>query len=211
MISLFYRAWEKYRFQSGGEADAEDTLAEALKAIVGEDSKNDDFWKIPAGELTVYAGVLAGGNRSPALLEGVVSDYFGIENVKVTQFFPKRIKLSGRQRTKIGFNGQNNQLGKDIVIGGSMLDHSGWFKLSLGPLKQQVFDAFLPGREGYKKLVFLVNLFTRQQLHFELELILEACEVQGTWASAQNNHQRLGRTTWLGKPESKTVSIKLTA
>jgi type VI secretion system protein ImpH len=159
--------------------------------------------------LVRYAGLLAGRTRSPAGLEALLADYFGIKRVRVSPFLPKNVRLQSGDRNRLGVRGRNNRLGRDLVLGKWVRDAAGFFRLSLGPLSLRNFQKLQPGRQAFNELVFLVNFFTRRQLEFELELILDRDQVKPFVLSAKWNLNPLGRYSWLGEPQSRTVSARL--
>ena len=86
IISLFYRAWEKYRFGVAHERNQRDIVTQHLKDLVGlGESRLQERLAIRDDVLLFYAGLLAPQQRSAAALQQLVGDYFGVR-VEVEQF-----------------------------------------------------------------------------------------------------------------------------
>ena len=206
LISLYYRAWKKYRI--GFDPSAGDSVSLALQMMLGHDADEErPPWPVPPHRLVRYAGLLAGGSRSASGLETLLEDFFGLEKVCVTDFDTKRIRLSEQQKTRIGEGAQNNVLGENVILGASVEDVTGQFRLTLGPLSRRVFDRFLPGQESYEKLIFLVHLYTRRQLDFTLELLLSGKDVSPAMVTSKYKLNPLGLACWLDGPKNETVSV----
>jgi type VI secretion system protein ImpH len=79
IISLFYRAWEKYRFGVAHERDQHDLLSGHVKDLVGlGGGRLQDRLSIPDEVLLFYAGLFAPQQRSAAALQQLLQDYFGV-------------------------------------------------------------------------------------------------------------------------------------
>src|SRR5262249_56976551 len=86
LISLFYRAWEKYRFPVEYERGKQDKLSEHVAELVGllPEKPSKDRW-VRREALLYYAGLIASRQRSAQALQGMLEDYFDVP-VEVQQF-----------------------------------------------------------------------------------------------------------------------------
>ena len=86
MISLFYQAWEKYRFFVTYERDEQDRLSQYLMSFLGLGTKGLENRQAVADEsLLFYCGLFSLQPRSAAALEQVLADYFDVP-VEIEQF-----------------------------------------------------------------------------------------------------------------------------
>jgi type VI secretion system protein ImpH len=152
-----------------------------------------------------YFALLTNESRPADGLERLISDYFAVPGVKVRQFLPHRFKLRSHERSLLGDSGANQQLGGSLILGDRVLDRAGQFRLSLGPLDRDGFLKLQPGEPDFAELVFLVKLYVRNQLDFELELILDSQQVEPLRLSHQQQRHTLGRYSWLSQPKAETV------
>lgn len=211
LLSLFYRAWKKHDLSQSGDLGHVSGMVGSLCAMIGKQPDTSDRdWKVAPQRLLRYAGLLSSGRRPAGGLEAMVSDYFGIEQVRVEQFLRRKVRLAKNDLSRIGDSGANNQLGGTLVLGEHVYDVGGQFKLCLGPMDVKSFLALQPGRPSYLELVFLVKLYTRQQLDFVLELILDSDQVEPLRLAGKESRHTLGRYSWLGTPQEKTVAARLT-
>src|SRR5713101_2915251 len=79
MISLFYQAWEKYRFTIAYERGERDRFSHHLMDLIGVGTKLlEDRLSVRDDSLLFYAGLLAMHARSAAALQRILSDYFDV-------------------------------------------------------------------------------------------------------------------------------------
>ena len=108
LISLFYRAWEKYRFPAGyvrsheEEANARDgkprldLFTSSLFSLVGMGTKGIRGRLSVADEAFLfYGGYFADGHRSATALERMIGDYFNLP-AKTDQFKGQWLNLEAR-------------------------------------------------------------------------------------------------------------------
>jgi type VI secretion system protein ImpH len=117
LISLFYRAWEKYRFAIAYERGGDDTFSRYLYCLIGLGTPGlRGRLHIDDHILLYYAGLLAQRPRSAVALEGILEDYFGVP-VDVVQFQGQWFEMNADILSSLGADGQNNQLGVSAVLG----------------------------------------------------------------------------------------------
>ncbi len=71
----------------------------------------------------------------------------------------------------------------------------GKFRIQLGPLNRKTFRGFLPGGDGYEKLVSLTKLYVVEPLEYDLELIISERQVKTVCLGAPE-WSGLGLDTW---------------
>lgn len=223
LISLFYRAWEKYRFyipyERGEHARPDpDPFTRVLFSLVGLGTPGlRDRLVVttpdPQGEqpprmlariddlaLLHYAGFLAHRPRCAVALEVLLHDYFGLP-VQVQQFRGQWLVLDRENQSRLGGEG-NNALGVNLVAGERVWDVQSKFRVRLGPVGYTRFAEFIPDRaavpqrKAFFLLAHLVRLYVGPELDFDVQLVLRAAEVPPCQLdSGAGRH--LGWDTWL--------------
>jgi type VI secretion system protein ImpH len=203
LISLFYRAWEKYQFPVAFERavsrkEGVDWFSHYLFDLIGMGTQGlRGRLDIADVTLLFYAGLLAQHPRSASALKGILSDYFMIP-VEVTQFIGQWLSLADGNRSCLGPRPGNNALGLTAVAGSRVWDQQAKFTLRLGPLTYPQFCQFLPSGTAFCQLVSLARFYAGQEYDFDVQLILKAqgvpcCRLGRTGELSP----RLGWSTWL--------------
>jgi type VI secretion system protein ImpH len=176
-VSMFFRAWAKYRFPIAYERGNDDFTSYLFdisglgtKGLRGRMSLEDE-------SLLPYSGLVAQKPHSSNAVENIVSDYFGAR-ARVEQFFGQWLPLTSHDVTKIGQ--KNSDLGLNAIIGSRIWDQQSKFRVRLGPLRFKQFQAFLPNGSAYEKLRSIVKFLVGMEFDFDVQLKLKANEVPGT-------------------------------
>jgi type VI secretion system protein ImpH len=194
-VSLFYRAWAKYRFPVGYER-GDDSFTSYLFDLVGlGTAKLRGRMDVPDESLLPYGGLIAQRPHSANALENILTDYFGAP-ARVGQFFGQWLDLSVSDRTKLGE--ANSHLGASTLIGSRVWDQQSKYRVRLGPLMFRQFEAFLPGGSANKALRSIISFFTGVELDFDIQLVLKAKQVPGTVLTTRAlRRPQLGWTSFL--------------
>lgn len=204
IISLFYRAWEKYHFPIAYERSRltgrseYDSFSLALFHLVGMGTDGlRGRLKFGDEALLYYSGLLAQQPRSASALEAIVTDYFRVP-AKVKQFVGAWLFLEPSNRTRMGRGEANNELGATAILGSKCWDQQAGLRLILGPLTLAQFRAFLPCDQGFLPLVELTRFYVGPTLDFDFQLVLNAAEVpRSQLKSPAFETPRLGWSSWL--------------
>ncbi len=228
MLSLFHRAWEKYRFYISYErrrhlAHPPDPFTHALLslcglgmstlrdrlrvAIPGEHPGRADervLAKVPDLAVAFYAGQMARRPRTAAGLAAMLADYFQMP-VETRQFHGEWLQLDEADQSQLGCLEGHCALGLDTVIGERIWDVEGKILIRLGPLDYDQFVEMLPRRspepksKGFFLLSHMTRLFIGPTLNFDVQLLLKADEAPDLLLGADEGPgARLGWNTWLG-------------
>jgi type VI secretion system protein ImpH len=194
-VSLFFRAWEKYRFPVQYERGNDD-FTQHLFDIVGLGTKGlRGRMDLPDESLLAYSGLIGQRPHSVTALENLLSDYFGVR-VKVLQFFGQWLRLDASGTTALGE--RNSVLGRTALLGDRIWDTQSKFRVVLGPMKLERFQGFLPDGDASPPLRSLIRFFAGPEFDFDLRLILEAKEVPGTVLTTRARRKpKLGWTSFL--------------
>jgi type VI secretion system protein ImpH len=185
IYSLFYEAFWKYRFSSAVFSPA---MLDRLMSMGGGRSSG----KSGTYRTCAYLGRLSTRRRGAQGLAAMLSDYFGAIETGVTQWMPRRVALPNP--TKIDGSAV---LGVNAMVGTEMMDYSGKFRVTIGPLRREKFEAFLEGSENLSQARRLIASYVIDPLAFDLEIKLEAVDlVPVVLGRAEAG---LGRTSSLGE------------
>jgi type VI secretion system protein ImpH len=95
----------------------------------------------------------------------------------IEQFSGAWLALDPENRTSLGRDRSNGELGIDTILGSKFWDQQAAFRLTIGPLSFEQFRELLPPGGGFGPLVELTRLFAGLALDFDVRLILKAAEV----------------------------------
>jgi type VI secretion system protein ImpH len=224
LISLFFRAWEKYRFwlayERGEHAhDDPDDFTRALLSLVGlgtpglrnrlrvaavepATGRERRLAAVDDRSLLYYSGLLASRHRTAAGLAALLADYFRVP-VRVQQFVGQWLAIEPANQTRLARADGNCQLGVNVVAGSRAWNVQSKLRIRLGPLDYDRFTEFTPDRsprrerKGFFLLVHLVRLYAGPELDFDVQPVLRADAVPELRMSNPSPGPRLGWNTWL--------------
>jgi type VI secretion system protein ImpH len=199
-ISLFYRAWEKYRFPIAYErGESAGPYNQLLLSIIGLATPALANRQTIADEsLLFYAGLLGQRPRSAVALEQLLCDYFDAP-VEVEQFVGAWCSLDSDTETRFqDSEGLSRRLGGGAVIGDEVWDPQSRVRLKLGPLPLDRYLEFLPSGSAYAPLRAITRFFCGDELDFEVQLILDRQQVPACVLGAEGDQAPLlGWATWV--------------
>lgn len=176
-VSMFYRAWEKYRFPIGYER-GQDDFTRFLFDFVGLGTNGlRGRMDLPDESLLLYGGLIAQKPHSAIALSSILSDYFGIK-AKIEQFFGQWLELDEESITQLGQ--MNSQLGASAIIGTRIWEQQSKFRVRLGALSFRQFQDFLPSGAAHQSLKSVIRFMVGLELDFDVRLVLQAKQVPGT-------------------------------
>jgi type VI secretion system protein ImpH len=225
-VSLFFRAWEKYRFMvpyERGEFTLRepDAFTRGLFSLVGlgtlglrermRVALRDEEDGIPRetilgriDDLTPlwFSGFLAHRPRNALSLEAMLAAFVRMP-VKVCQFQGQWLRLDEDNQSVMGPLNGNNCLGRNVIVGDRIWDVQSKIRVQLGPMSYNQFLEFLPDRaprperKGIFLLAQLVRLYLGPEMDAEFQLILKKDEVPGCKVGpGLGLGSRLGWNTW---------------
>lgn len=212
IISLFYQAWRKYRFDVAYERGERDRFSRQLLSLVGLGTEGlTDRQAIPDEALVYYSGLLVQRPRSGQALCQILGDYFDVP-VEIEQFSGGWYRLD--QDTQCWLtedSSESDRLGSGAVVGDEVWNQQSRVRIAIGPLSLERYSDFLPDGPCWEPLRAWVRFFSNEQFDFEIKLVLEreqvpACELGAVEATGP----RLGWVSWvkskdLGRDPGDTV------
>jgi type VI secretion system protein ImpH len=194
-VSMFFRAWEKYRFPVAYERGNDDFTAFLFDFVGLGTNGLRGRMGLEDESLLPYSGLIAQKPHSTKALENILSDYFGVP-AKILQFFGQWLKLYDEDITRLGE--ANSALGVSAIIGTRVWDQQSKFRVRLGALTFRQFQDFLPNGQANKALRSIVVFMTGIEFDFDLQLVLMAKQVPGTVLTTRAVRKpMLGWTSWL--------------
>jgi type VI secretion system protein ImpH len=200
MLSLFCRAWQKYRFPIAYERGESDRLTAHLLEFIGLGTAGlRDRQAVEDKALLYYAGLFAEHNRSAVALEQMVSDYFGVDAV-IEQFIGAWYTVAAGSRCCLGERAtRSEQLGYGALVGDAVYDRHARVRIRLGPLDFTQYNSFLPGGGARRELEAIARFFTNGELEAEVQPVLRREEVPPCALDGGDDETlpRLGWSTWM--------------
>lgn len=202
MLSLFCRAWEKYRFPVSYERGEGDRFTSHLLELIGLGTAGlRDRQAVRDESLLFYAGLFTEHARSAAALEQILTDYFEVQ-VAIEQFVGAWYSVDEHSRCWLGEReSYSEQLGWGALVGDAVYDRQSRVRIRLGPLRFEQYRSFLPDGDARSELEAIVRFFTGGELDTEIQLVLRRDEVPGCLLGGEGDdtgaQPRLGWSTWM--------------
>lgn len=168
LLSLYYRAWEKYRFPIGFENYSEnkpDQFSDVLNQLTGNTSSAGKY----------YAGFFNRKIRNVEGLRQILSDFTGCA-VEIEQFQGKWQQLSESDQTRLGKRsereGQFACLGHDACIGSKVWDVNSSINITIKVNPKANVNDFLNGGNVNTGVKDIVNKYLGTSIQHKLQLEL---------------------------------------
>lgn len=194
-VSMFYRAWRKYRFPVGYERGNDDFTSYLFDLIGLGTEKLRGRMSLPDESLLPYCGLIAQKPHSCNALQNVLSDYF-LAKAEVRQFHGQWLNLEPSDYTRLGK--RNSSLGESAIAGTRVWEQQSKFRVRLGPLDFQKFQAFLPVGSAHKPLRSIVRFMVGLEFDYDIQLVLKKKQVPSTILTTRAQRRpMLGWTAFL--------------
>lgn len=196
LISLFYRAWEKYRFPFAYERGRDDAFTEYLFCLVGLGTRGlRGRLRLADEGLLYYSGLIAQRPRSASAVSSVLSDRFRAP-ARVVPFVGQWLRIEEDSLTRLGR--ANSLLGVSTIAGARVWDAQSKFRLRFGPLTLRQFRRLVPSGEDFRPAADLTRFLVGVEFDFDVQLVLRAEEVPPTVLTTRARRRpQLGWTSWL--------------
>ncbi|MGH9901802.1 MAG: type VI secretion system baseplate subunit TssG [Pyrinomonadaceae bacterium] len=196
MISLFYRAWEKYRFAVAYERGDKERFTAFLFDIIGMGTRGlKGRLGMPDEGLLLYGGLIAQRPHSSAAIGAILGSHFGAP-ARVEQFAGHWLNIEPDSITRLG--AANSDLGFSAIVGTRVWDVQSKFRVRFGPLTLQQFTKLLPSGPDFQPATRLARFLAGTEFDFDIGLTLKAREVPGCVLTTRAKRRpMLGWTTWL--------------
>ena len=165
LISLYYRAWEKYRFACQYEltTDNQDSFSQVLSKLCGAGTSLSMY----------YAGAFSQKHRSAVQLRSILTDLLQVP-VEVTSLQGRWLQVQLAEQSKIGghkalANG-NNLLGYTALLGQRVWDVSSAIRVTLH-VKRSKAAELLPGSYQHRLLQTFLADYLPSSIQIEIALL----------------------------------------
>ena len=177
-VSLFYQAWEKYRFTIEYERGGPDRFSHHLLDFVGLGTQGlQNRQRVADQSLMYYAGLLNQRPRSAAALKQLLEDYFEVP-VQVEQFAGAWYRLTAEMQCCLERDPSDSErVAIGAVVGDEIWDEQSRVRIVLGPLALEQYLDFLPTGAAFEPLQALARFFSGDEFDFEVKLVLRREEV----------------------------------
>jgi type VI secretion system protein ImpH len=206
-ISLFFRAWEKYRLdvpyaRRRGRETEPDPFTGCLLSLAGfglpelrdrlrvtsvrvegrGQIREQVLARVETFALAYYSGLLSHRPRSALGLAALLHDYFKLP-VRVVQFQGEWLRLRADKQSRLGDEAGLARLGRTAVVGARVWDVQGKIRVRLGPLTYGQYLTLMPDRRPFRErkaffeLAHVVRTYAGPELDFDVQLVLKAEEV----------------------------------
>lgn len=208
-LSLFYRAWEKYRFPIGYERlqmlgdGGEDLFTRCLFALVGFRTEGlRERLAFDDEVFLYYGGHFAARTRSAIRLEAILADFFQMP-VRILQLTGQWLHFDPSDQSALPCprwpEGLNCQLGTSALVGERLWDVESRFCVRMGPCTYAQFQMLMPSGRQLLPLCQMIRTFVGAEFDFDVQPVLAAEEVP--WCrlgeEADADPARLGWNTWI--------------
>lgn len=173
LISLFYRAWEKYQFGINLQSNEEfklDPFTQTLSHIAGGKNKQKIY----------YSGIFNHKTRSVEGLQNILTDITNC-HVLIEQFKGKWMYLNESEQTRLGSQsepeGQHARLGAGASCGSRVWDINSNIKIILTPKKDSDTQSLLPNGKRSEAAQSFIKAYLPQNIDYTLQLKLADSEI----------------------------------
>lgn len=209
ILSLFYKAWEKYRFPIAYERARRctpklgklDLFTETLFSLTGMGTQQTrGRLLIDDDTFLYYSGHFAHRPRSALGLQQILEDYFAFE-VVVQQYVGHWLYIDPADQSRLGTLGGNNRLGEDTVAGHRMWNCETRFRLRIGPVGYSQYQRLMPSGDQLAEVAQLTRTYVGSSLDFDIQLVLKKSEVPPCILGSDESPCFLGYNMWLRDEE----------
>lgn len=210
-ISLFFRAWEKYRYPFAYERhqsdpdDEGDLFSFCMFSLIGLAQKSlRNRFLFDDQLLLYYGGLFAQQPRSAISLRRMLSEHIGAD-VEIIQFQGQWLYLDVENQSCMPSaqhpDGLNTSLGVSTVVGSRVWDIQSRFRIRFGPLSLIEFSRMMPDGARLRRLSQLIRFYVGPEFDFDVQLVLARDDVPECFLGAPGAGAQLGWSTWIQSGE----------
>lgn len=202
---LYYQAWKKYRFYLQINDEKDNRVLERIFSFIGQGPQFvRERPSINAYKLLQLSGILCNRIRNKDGLIVLLSEFFP-HKIKITEFIPCMVKVHGLPKMGSRSKDYTFRLGKNSLLGRSILDSMSRICITIGPMKFDDYLDFLPKGENAKLLKELLKIYLNDGLEYDLECIIDSSSIRDVpW---NDERVKMGQSFWLGSPKKKQTKV----
>ncbi|BFM08569.1 type VI secretion system baseplate subunit TssG [Halioxenophilus aromaticivorans] len=203
LVSLFYRAWAKYRIVPQLDAHQQQNKQDPFTTLI---SALADYRPAANNAQRYYSGHFAKQVRSASALESLLGDYLKLP-IKVDQHIGSWLPLASEDLSRLKTNGPNRvRLGQGVLIGRRAWSVQSKIAIHIKQLNFKRYRNLVPGSPEYTALTELVRSYT--PAHIEIDLFFYV-DTEKTKTGFRDRPQ-LAKTAWLYSQPQQTLVAKAT-
>jgi type VI secretion system protein ImpH len=208
VISLFHRAWAKYRLfieyertlRVTGQSKL-DPITQAFYCLIGLGTPHlRGRLEVEDETLLYFAGHKAMTRPIALSLQLVLCEHFQTA-IELQQFHGQWLAINQYEQSRLpdlDAAPSMNEIGVTAMLGRRIWDVQSKFRVRIGPLDYHRFRRFLPTGRSYLELCQLVRLHVGPEYDFDVQLILLAHDVPRCHLGRNGRDgSHLGWNTWL--------------
>ena len=186
LVSLYYRAWEKYRFACQYEmaTDNDDSFTQVLSRLSGARHALALY----------YAGAFSAPQRSAQQLKQLLTDLLQTD-IQILPLQGRWLSLAQSEQSALtkrsATQGQHAALGQSVMLGSRVWDVSSSIKVQI-KVQPQKAELLLPGSYQYSLVQTLLADFLPAALRVRLSLVGQQQDFPT--ATLSTRHTRLGQS-----------------
>lgn len=199
LISLYYRAWEKYRFPVLYERRSlshygTDDFTQAVFSFAGMGTGGlRQRLEIDDRLLLYYSGQFARSQPNANSLQRMVAGHFCVK-AEIEQFVGQWMMLDVVDQTQVGM--ANSRLGESTVVGDRVWGIESRFTVRIGPLGYRDYMKYSPLGTLFQKMSQFIRTYVGPEFDFDIQPVLTAEDVPELELS-ESHAPRLGWNTWV--------------
>jgi type VI secretion system protein ImpH len=206
ILSLFFCAWEKYRFEAVQRADASDGFSGRMLAFAGVDAHARGVDRVAALSSLRWMTMLAGRTRPAHALVVALGALLPGRTIEIEPFAYRSVRIADDERVRLGR--QSCRLGVDCSIGSAVADRAGRFRIVVRGASYDDYEGMLRGGVLRERVVALVEAYVGVALEAEIDLRL-AAGVAPSMRLGDRRVARLGLTSRLPRREPRPLRARL--
>lgn len=200
LISLFYKAWGKYKhaiaFENAKKIH-DDPFSQVIKSF-------SSFSRGPLTQL-YYAGHFSKTNRSLSNLVSLVKEMLG-EKVSAKSMVGRWLPINVKDRCVIGSNGYNHRLGDGVIVGKRYWDIQSKIEIVVDGITMERYRELEHGKPLYQLLTATINSYVPIHINVFLRFIVNCQRVE---LSQLDGKLQLSQNLWLAsKYKNHLVAVK---
>jgi len=197
LVGLLPGTWTKYRYYTRYESRAVDTLSRRFAGFMGVGHRTvREAKELHWPKLMAYMGLLVFSGEAAGPMENILRHYFSHRDINVVPCIRRWVDIPQDQQTRLGT--ANSTLGgSGFLLGTSVPDQTGKFRIRIANLSWCRFNDFLPSGDYFGELQTLIKFILHSRLDFDVELRLRPEEIP-EWRLGEATECRLGWSVWTG-------------
>ncbi len=194
LYRLFFDAWAKHRLSYGIIEKGDGDCLERLLCLAGIPFPS--FGERLTNPLSLLA-CLGPSTQMPRSAEGLrifLASALAEPTIRILECVAQRVAIPEDQLFSLG--SRNHCLGQTAYCGCAIEDHTGRFDVSIGPVGEARFQAFLPDEPLFQELREGIGFYLDQPLDWSLRISMDPSEMRPA-RIGEVGAARLGWNTWL--------------